>query len=62
MLGAATRRSGATARSCNTAGDRFPGLPGGFEREGTHCVVATLAQAPSLSGAPRLALHPFSFE
>jgi len=58
MLGAATRRGGSTARSCNTAGGRFSALPSGFGREGTHCGVAPLAQTPSLSGAARLALNP----
>jgi len=66
MPGAATRRGGSTARSCNTAGGRFSGLPSGFGREGTHCGVAALAQAPSLSSAPRTrrppALRPFSTE
>jgi len=32
MQGATTRRSGATARSRNTAGEPFAGLPEGFER------------------------------
>jgi hypothetical protein len=45
-----------------TAGGRFPGLPAGFEPEGTHCVVAPLAQGTTLRGAPRLALHPFWLE
>lgn len=62
MKGAATRRGGSTARSRNTAGGRFLGLPAGFGREGTHCGVAALAQGATLSGAPRLALHPFSPE
>jgi hypothetical protein len=62
MQGAATRRSGATARRRNTAGGLFLRLPAGFGREGTHCGVAALAQGTTLCGAPRLALHPFSTE
>ena len=62
MLDAATRRGGSTARSRNNAGGRQSGLPFGFGREGTHCVVAPLAQGGTLSVAARLALHPFSPE
>src|SRR6185312_8030264 len=50
ILGAATRRSGATARSRNNVGGRFPRLPEGFEREGMHCSVAALAQGTTLCG------------
>jgi hypothetical protein len=38
MQGAATRRSGTTARSRNTAGGRFPGLPAGFLPDGRPAV------------------------
>jgi hypothetical protein len=53
MLGAATRRSSTTARSRNTAGGRFPGLPVGFKREGRPAVSQAACSART---AARLAL------
>ena len=52
MPGVATRRSGATARSRNTAGGRFPGLPAGFAPEGR---LALSQAAGSARTAARLA-------
>ena len=46
MQGAATRRSGATARSRNTAGGLFPGLPTGFGREGRIAALRRLHRGP----------------
>ena len=44
---AATRRNGATARSRNTAGGRFPGLPARFEPEGVKQGFRRVCSAPA---------------
>ena len=67
MQGAATRRSGATARSRNTAGGLFPGLPTGFGREGVKQGFRGACPAPAerhglaspCALCKGLALHPF---
>jgi len=57
MQGAATRRSGATARSRNAASDRFAGgaairLPEGFERKGRIAALRGAAIRRLLRGPP----------
>jgi hypothetical protein len=58
MLGTATRRSGATARSRNTAGDRFPGLPGGFDPEGRIAALRRLHRGPPCAARRALRYIP----
>ena len=55
LQGAATRRSGATARSCNTASDHFAGQPEGFKREGRIAALQRLHRGPPC--AAHCALH-----
>jgi hypothetical protein len=55
MLGTATRRSGAAARSRNDAGGRFPGLPDGFEPKGRIAALRRLPRGPPC--AAHRALH-----
>jgi hypothetical protein len=46
MQGAATRRSGATARSRNAADGLFPELPAGFAREAPIAALRRLRRGP----------------
>ena len=58
ILGAATRRSGATARSCNNVGSRFPWLPAGFGREGRIAALRRLHREPPCAARRALRCIP----